>query len=72
MDIDEFVAAIRPTVEHDIDAQIAAEPDPEFRRTLKRYRSVIISKQLDVIKIENLRRKLDEAEARLRPHLVEN
>jgi hypothetical protein len=71
MDIDEYVEMVRPEVEQDIDARIEAEPDPEFRRTLKRYRSVIISKQLDYIRIKNLRRRLAETEERLRPRLVE-
>ena len=72
MDIDEFMAAITPEIEADVDAQIAAVPDPEDRRLLMRYRSVIVGKMVDSVKIANLQRKLDEAEARLRPHLVEN
>jgi hypothetical protein len=71
MDIDEYVEMVRPEVEQDIDASIAAEPDPEFQRVLKRYRSVIISKQLDYIKIKNLKRRLAETEERLKPRLVE-
>jgi hypothetical protein len=69
--IAEFVELIRPEVEADIDRQIAAEPDPEGRRLMTRYRSVIVSKMLDSIRIRNLERRLAETEARLRPRLVE-
>ena len=66
----EFVELIRPTVEADVDAQIAAEPDPEGRRFMTRYRNVLIGKALDGVRSANLERRLAEAEARLRPRLV--
>jgi hypothetical protein len=69
--LDEFMVAIRPTIEADIDAQIAAEPDPEGRALLRRYRSVLIGKALDANRIANLEHRLAEAEARLKPRLVE-
>jgi hypothetical protein len=68
--LDEFMIAIRPEVEADIDRQIAAERDPEGRRLMTRYRSVLIGKALDATRIANLERRLAEAEARLRPRLV--
>jgi hypothetical protein len=67
----EFVELIRPTVEANIDAQIAAERDPEGRRVLTKYRSVLVGKALDAVRIRNLEHRLTEAEARLRPRLVE-
>ena len=70
--LDEFMVAIRPTIEADVDARIAAEADPQGRRMLLQHRSVIVGKMLDDIKIRNLERRLAEAEARLRPRLVEN
>jgi hypothetical protein len=70
--VDEFVEAIRPTVERDVDEQILAEPDPEGRRVMARHRSVLIDKMLDAIRIANLEHRLAEAEARLRPRLLES
>jgi hypothetical protein len=71
MDIDEFVETIRPEVEADVDRQIAAEPDPDLRRMLARHRGVLIGKALDATRIANLKYRLAEVEARLRPRLVE-
>jgi hypothetical protein len=70
--VDEFVELIRPMVERDVDDQILAEPDPEGRRVMMRYRSVIVGKMLDHVRIQNLQHRLAEAEARLKPRLVEN
>jgi hypothetical protein len=69
--LDEFMEAIRPEIERDVDEQIAAEPDHEFRQVLVKYRSVLISKALDATRIANLERKLAETEARLKPRLVQ-
>jgi FKBP-type peptidyl-prolyl cis-trans isomerase (trigger factor) len=69
--LDEFMEAIRPEIERQIDEQIAAEPDHELRQALRKYRSILISKTLDETRIANLERKLTEAEARLKPRLVE-
>jgi hypothetical protein len=70
--LDEFMLAIRPEIERQIDAQIAAEVDHEFRAVLMRCRGLLVSKAVDATRIANLERKLAEAEARLRPRLVEN
>jgi FKBP-type peptidyl-prolyl cis-trans isomerase (trigger factor) len=69
--LDEFMEAIRPSIEQQIDERIAAEPDHELRQALRKYRSVLISKTMDETRIANLERKLAEAEARLRPRLLE-
>jgi FKBP-type peptidyl-prolyl cis-trans isomerase (trigger factor) len=69
--LDEFVLAIRPAVERQIDERIAAEPDHQLRQALRKYRSILISKTLDETRIANLERKLAETEARLRPRLME-
>jgi hypothetical protein len=69
--VDEFVELIRPEIEADVDQQIAAEADPELRAALVKYRSVLVSKSLDHVRITNLRLRLAEAEARLKPRLVE-
>jgi hypothetical protein len=74
MNLEDFMAAIRPTLEADIDAQIEAEPDPEVRALLRRHRSMLVARSLDATRIANLRFKLDAAEdrlARLEPQLVE-
>jgi hypothetical protein len=70
--VEEFVALIKPEIEANVDAQIAAEPDPEGRQLLMSCRSIIVGKMLDAIKIANLERRLAEAAARLKPRLVEN
>ena len=70
--LDEFMIAIRPTVEADVYEQILACDDPVGRRLLMRHRSLIVGKMLDAIRIANLERRLAEAEARLKPRLVEN
>jgi hypothetical protein len=70
--VDEFVELIRPEIEADVDAQIAAEPDHGLRAMLVKYRSVLVSKAVDETRIANLQRRLTEAEARLKPRLVEN
>ena len=64
-------SAIRPTIEADLDQQIEAEPDPEVRALMRRDRAVLIGKALDATRITNLQHRLAEAEARLRPRLVE-
>jgi hypothetical protein len=70
--LDEFMVVIRPTIEDNIDAQIAAEPDPKGRALLRRYRSILVNKAIDATRIANLERRLVEAEARLKPRLVED
>jgi hypothetical protein len=69
--VDEFVEAIRPEVERDVYEQIMACDDPVGRRLLMRHRSLIVGKMLDAIRIANLERRLAEAEARLKPRLVQ-
>jgi len=68
--VDEFVELIRPEVEAGIDAWIADHP-PEDRHILMRVRERMIDKALDLNKLANLQYRLAEAEARLRPRLVE-
>src|SRR5687768_14121943 len=70
--VDEFVEAVRPTVERDVDEQIMACDDPVGRRLLMRHRGLIVGKMLDAIRIANLERRLAEAEARLKPRLSRN
>jgi hypothetical protein len=70
--LDQFMVAIRPEIERQIDEQIAAEPDHDLRQALRKYRSILISKTLDETRIANLERKLSEAEERLKPRLVED
>jgi hypothetical protein len=42
--VDEFVELIRPEIERQIDEQIAAEADHEFREVLMRCRGLLVSK----------------------------
>jgi hypothetical protein len=69
--VDEFVELIRPEIEADVDRQIAAEADPATRAMLMRHRGILVSKSLDHVRIANLKLRLAETEARLRPRLVE-
>jgi hypothetical protein len=74
MDLEEFMAVIRPEIEADIDAWIEAEPDPHGRQLLRRYRSVLVDKAIDANRIANLKHQLATAEkrlARLEPQLVQ-
>jgi hypothetical protein len=72
MTLDEFVEqVVRPEVEADLDARIEAEPDPHGRRLLRRYRSVLIDKALDINRVANLEHRNRELEERLRPRLVD-
>jgi hypothetical protein len=70
--VNEFVELIRPEVERGVDEQILACDDPVGRRLLMRHRGLIVDKMLDAIRIANLERRLAEAEARLKPRLLEN
>jgi hypothetical protein len=49
-----------------------AEPDHVFRQLLMRHRGLILDKLIDAIQIANLEHRLAEAEARLKPRLIEN
>ena len=70
MDLETFIAAIRPTIEADLDARIAAEVDPEARKMLRRHRSILIDKALDANRIANLKHRNHELEERFRPRLI--
>jgi hypothetical protein len=71
LSLDEYMREIRPYLEQQVDAQILAVPELEDRLTLMRYREQILRKYAEVIHRRNLEHRLAEAEARLRPHLVE-
>jgi hypothetical protein len=62
--------AIRPQIECQIDAWILSHP-PEDWALLMRARERVVDKALDTARIINLERRLTEAEARLKPRLVE-
>jgi hypothetical protein len=71
MDLEAFIAAIRPTIEDEIDAQIEAEADPVARKIRQRSRAMVIDKALDANRIAHLERRNRELEERLRPRLVD-
>jgi hypothetical protein len=68
--VDEYLEAIRPEIENDVDTWIMGHP-PEVRRILMRAREELIAKTMIANKIETLERRLAEAEARLKPRLVQ-
>jgi hypothetical protein len=70
--VNEFAELIKPEVERDVFEQIKACDDPAARRLLMRHRGLIVGKMLDAIKIQNLELRLAEAEAKLKPRLVES
>jgi hypothetical protein len=67
--IDEFLEAVRPELEYQVDQMICAQPLPD-RLVLMRHREQILERVIIVNKIANLEHRLAEAEARLRPRLV--
>ena len=66
----EFLVAIRPHLERQVDAMIS-EADLEDRPFLTARRAQIMSEVTHATEAMNLRYRLREAEARLRPRLVE-
>jgi hypothetical protein len=73
-DLEAFLEALRPDIEHSIDAQIAAEPDPQDRALLRRHRALLIEQAFDANRVANLKNQLAYAEerlARLEPRPVE-
>jgi hypothetical protein len=67
---DEFMIAIRPELERQVDEMILSQP-PHERRLLMRHREILIREYARSTELVNLRHRLAEAEARLRPRLVE-
>ena len=72
MTVNEFVEAIRPELEHQVDQMILQEPDLQDRLLLMRHRDKIVRAYATQVRIANLEHRLAEADARLRPRLVEN
>jgi hypothetical protein len=68
--VEEYVQAIRPELERDIDEQIAAQTDPEWRAIMKRHRARLIHESMQACRIANYRHRMEHFEARLRPALV--
>jgi len=69
--LDEFMIAIRPELERQIDEFLLAQT-PADRALLARHRNRLVDKLADCTKIANLEKRLAEAEARLKPRLVES
>jgi hypothetical protein len=61
---------IQPELESQVDEMIAAQPITE-RAALIRRRALILDQLATATRIANLEYRLAEAEARLRPRLVE-
>jgi hypothetical protein len=68
--VSEFVELIRPEIERQVDEMILSQPTSE-RPLLLKHRELLIRECSRSTEIANLRHRLAEAEARLRPRLVE-
>jgi hypothetical protein len=70
MSVDEFVEFIEPELEYQVDQMILSAPDLEMRLAMMKHREKILRECRQATLIANLRHRLGEAEARLRPTLV--
>jgi hypothetical protein len=71
LSLNEFMDAVRPTLEAQVDEWIL-EQSPADRRLLMLQRERIVRELVRTTEIVNLRHRLAEAEARLKPRLVED
>jgi hypothetical protein len=69
--IDESMELLEPELEHQVDQMILRVPDLEMRAALLAQRERILREFRQKTLIANLRYRLAEAEARLRPTLVQ-
>lgn len=69
--LEEFLDAIRPELEHQVDQLIQDQDDPADRELFRRHRAQILRELIHAVRRRNLEHRLAEAEARLRPRLVE-
>jgi hypothetical protein len=70
MSVDEFVEFIEPELEYQVDQLILSVPHVEMRLAMVAHREKILHEYRQATLIQNLRHRLAEAEARLRPTLV--
>jgi hypothetical protein len=70
LSLDEFLAAIQPELEREVDEMILAQP-AHARALLMARREQILREYTAAVRIANLERRNRELEARLRPRLVE-
>ena len=70
LSVDDFMILVQPELEHQVDTMIAAQPIAEQPFLLRR-RGLILDQLATATRIANLEYRLAEAEARLRPRLVE-
>jgi hypothetical protein len=72
LSVPEFMAAIRPELERQVDEMILAQPEHE-QKLLRKYRSVLIRQAMLATEAANWRRRAELAEEqlqRLQPRLV--
>jgi hypothetical protein len=70
LSVDDFMTLIIPQLEEQVDEFIAAQPIAD-RPAMMRQRKQLVGQLFTATKIHNLERRLAEAEARLKPRLVE-
>ena len=70
LSVDDFMILIIPCLEEQVDEMIAAQPIIE-RPNLMRQRKQLVGQLFTATKIANLEYRLAQAEARLKPRLVE-
>jgi hypothetical protein len=68
--IDEFMTVIEPELEYQLDQAILGVSDAPMRLAMVANREKILREYRNAVLIANLRHRLAEAEARLRPTLV--
>jgi hypothetical protein len=69
--VDETMELLEPELEHQVDQMILSEPDLEVRLAMMANRDKILHEYRQATLTANLRHRLAEAEARLRPTLVQ-
>ena len=69
LSVDDFMILIIPCLEEQVDEMIAAQPIIE-RPNLMRQRKQLVGQLFTATKIANLKCRLAQAEARLKPRLV--
>jgi hypothetical protein len=70
LSLEEWIVAIRPELERQVDEWIVAAPDWDMRNAMLQRRKWLVDKLADITMIENLKRRNAELEERLRPRLV--
>jgi hypothetical protein len=72
LSLEDWIVAIRPELERQVDEWIVSAPDWDMRMAMLKRRKWLVDKLADITLIANLKRRNAELEERLRPKLVES